>query len=143
MAVTAIRVEAAVPGRRKAGTAEHPLALPIPEGDTVTLRDFIDAVVRAEVAAFRARAEENSFLRVLTERQIAEAIETGAIRSGERESAAEVDDDAAVATALLAFTDRLYSVLIDDEPVENLDDTIKVSPDMRLLFLRLVALAGG
>ena len=98
MAVTAIRVEAAVPGRRRAGTAEHPLALPIPEGGTVVLRDFIDAVVRAEIASFRARAEMNSVLRVLTERQIAEGLEAGAIRSGDSEAATDVDEDAAVAT---------------------------------------------
>ena len=143
MAVTAIRVEAAVPGRRRAGTAEHPLALPIPEGGTIVLRDFIDAVVRAEIASFHARAGVNSVLRVLTERQIAEGLETGAIRSGDSEAATDVDDDAAVATALLAFEDGLYSVLVDDEPIESLEAAITVRPDMRLLFLRLVALAGG
>jgi hypothetical protein len=70
MMVTAIRVEAAVPGRRRAGTAEHPISVGVPEGSRVMLRDLLDAVVRAEIAAFRARAEENALLRVLTERQI-------------------------------------------------------------------------
>ena len=82
-------------------------------------------------------------LRVLTERQIAEGLEAGAIRSGDSEAATDVDEDAAVATALLAFEDGLYSVLVDDEPVESLEAAITVRPDMRLLFLRLVALAGG
>ena len=58
MAVTAIRVEAAVPGRRRAGTADT-LSRSDPEGGTVVLRDFIDAVVRAEIASFHARAEVN------------------------------------------------------------------------------------
>ena len=143
MVVTAIRVEAAVPGRRKAGTAEHALSLPIADGTTLALRDLLAAVVRAEVAAFRARAEENSLLRVLTEREIVDGVEVGVIRSGAAEATADPNDDVAVETALLAFTDGLYSVLVDDEPVESLDEAITISPQMRLLFLRLVALAGG
>jgi hypothetical protein len=65
------------------------------------------------------------------------------IRSGDIETATDVDDDAAVETALLAFEDGLYSVLIDDEPVDGLDEVVVISPHMRVLFLRLVALAGG
>lgn len=141
--VTAIRVEAAVPGRRRAGTAEHALDVPLREGSRLALRALLDAVVRAEVTAFRARAEENSLLRVLTERQIAEGVDAGVIRSGAAEAATDADEDAAVDTALLAFTDGLYSVLIDDEPVESLDEVVVIAPEMRLLFLRLVALAGG
>jgi len=143
MVVTAIRVEAAVPGRRKAGTAEHALSLPIAEGTVLALRDLLDAVVRGEVAAFRARAEENSLLRVLTEREIADGVEVGVVRSGAAEGSSDPNDDAAVETALLAFADGLFSVLVDDEPVESLDEEVTVSPQMRLLFLRLVALAGG
>lgn len=140
---TAIRVEAAVPGRKRAGTAEHPLALPFAEGARLALRELVDAVVRAEVRSFRNRAEENSLLRVLTERQIAEGVDAGVIRSGETESATEVDEDAAVDAALLAFTDGLFSILVDDDPLESLDEVVVITPHTRLLFLRLVALAGG
>jgi hypothetical protein len=34
-------------------------------------------------------------------------------------------------------------VLVDDEPVDSLEAVVEVGPDTRLLFLRLVALAGG
>ena len=143
MAVTAIRVEAAVPGRRRAGTAEHPLALPIPEGDAAALRHFIDAVVRAEDRLVSRSGRGEFGASRADRRQIAEGLEAGAIRSGAARAATEVDEDAAVATALLQFEDGLYSVLVDDEPVESLEAAITVRPDMRLLFLRLVALAGG
>jgi hypothetical protein len=139
---TALRVEAAVPGRRRAGTADHALAIDQPAGP-IALRDLIAAVVRAEVAAFRRRAEEQTFVRVLTEASLAADLATGTVRTGARHTPAEVDDEEAVATALLAFEDGLYRVLVDDEPVDRLDATIDLHDGTRLLFLRLVALAGG
>jgi hypothetical protein len=139
---TAVRVEAAVPGRRRAGTAEHPVDLDVAAG-SVPLRSLIDAVVRSEVKAFQDRAERRAFLRVLTEQSLAEGLAAGAVRGGGVEPQADVDPDAAVATALEAHADGLYRVLVDDEPVDSLDAAVVVGPGTRLLFLRLVALAGG
>jgi hypothetical protein len=139
---TAIRVEAAVPGRKRAGTAEHPVELDLTAG-AMPLRTLIDAVVRAEVRSFQQRAEESTFIRVLTEKALEDGLQRGAIRSGGAEVSAAVDVDEAVATALLAHEDGLYEVLVDDEPVGDLDAVITVSPATRLLFLRLVPLAGG
>ena len=140
--LTAVRVEAAVPGRKSAGTAEHPVELDLP-AEPITLRRLIEAVVRAEVTAFQARAEQRSFVRVLTEKSLAEGVESGAVRSGGGEAATDVDADEAVAVALLAQEDGLYQVVIDDEPADDLDQFVDVRVDTRLLFLRLVPLAGG
>ncbi|MEA2972924.1 MAG: hypothetical protein QOG82_1382 [Actinomycetota bacterium] len=150
---TAVRVEAAVAGRRRAGTAEHALDLDL-AAHPVPLRTLIEAVVRAEVAAFRQRAEDQRFVRVLTERSLAEGVERGVVRSGgllddteaataTAAAAGDVDADQAVAAALLAHQDGLYQVIVDDEPVGDLDAPVDLRADSRLLFLRLVALAGG
>ena len=140
---TALRIEAAVAGRRRAGTAEHIVALDLPAGEPVPLRTLIEVVVRAEVAAFRERAEEQRFVRVLTERALADGSALGVVRSGASEAATEVDVDEAVTAALLAHEDGLYKVIVDDEPIDALDAPVDLRPDSRLLFLRLVALAGG
>jgi hypothetical protein len=140
--ITAVRVTAMAPGSRRAGTAEHPVDLDLPAGP-VPLRRLLAAVVRAEVAAFQARAEQRSFVRVLTERSLAVAVEQGAVRTGGDDPAADVRPDDAVRTALLAFTDGLYHVFADDRQVEELDEVLEVRPGLRLLFLRLVPLAGG
>jgi len=140
---TALRVEAAVAGRRRAGTAEHTLDLDLPVDLPVPLRAVVGAVVRAEVQAFRQRSEEQRFVRVLTERALVEGVERGAVRSGGSEAATEVDAEEAVAAALLAHEDGLYKVIVDDEPVDHLDTPVNLRPGSRLLFLRLVALAGG
>jgi hypothetical protein len=138
----AVLVEAAVPGRRKAGTAEHALDIDLAAGE-VTLRDLVEAVVRAEVAGFAERARMRSMLSVLTDRGLAEGLAAGAVRHGESEAPTDVDPDAAVATALEAHADGVFRVLIDDDPVDDLDALVTLRPDSRLLFLRLVALAGG
>lgn len=131
-------------GRRRAGTAEHALDLDLDVASAPpTLAALIESVVRAEVAAFRRRAEEQRFVRVLTERAMAEGAERGAVRSGGSEAATEVDADEAVAAALLAYEDGLYKVVLDDEPLDDLAAPVQLHADSRLLFLRLVALAGG
>ena len=94
-----MRVEAAVAGRSRAGTAEHTIDLDVPPATPFPLRAVVAAVVRAEVAAFRQRAEERSFVRVLTERALNDGVRLGAVRSGGSEAPADVDVDEAVALA--------------------------------------------
>lgn len=131
-----------MPGRKRAGTAEHRVEIALDAGQ-VRLRGLIDAVVRAEVAAFRRRAEEQTFVRVLTEQALADGLSAGTVRTGSRDVPTDVDVDEAVRAALTAFGDGLYKVIVDDEPVVDLDDALDLAPDTRLLFLRLVPLAGG
>jgi hypothetical protein len=137
-----VLVEAAVPGRRKAGTAEHPLELDVPAG-AVPLRVVVEAVVRAEVAAFAERARMRSVMNVLTERSLAEGVAAGVVRHGESEAPTDVDPDQAVEAALGGHADGIFKVLVDDEPIDDLDQLVTLRSDSRLLFLRLVALAGG
>jgi hypothetical protein len=137
-----VRVEAAVLGRRRAGTAEHPLEIDVAPGP-IAARELIVAIVRAEVAAYEARAEERTFVRVLTEQAIDEGLTDGAVRSGGADPVGPVDVGAAGDAALLAFDDGLYHCYVDDEQVESLDDPVALTESTRVLFLRLVALAGG
>jgi len=146
---TAVRVAATVPGAPRAGTVEHPVALDLPDGP-VPLRRLLESVVRAEVRAFQERAEQRAFVRVLTERSLAEGVGRGAVRPGDGQAGQAgpvpepgVQPDEAVATALLAFADGLYHVFADERQVEDLDQMVDVRPELRLLFLRLVPLAGG
>jgi len=137
----AIRVEAAVLGRKRAGVAERDVSLELDPDPT--LRDVIAAVVASEVAEFDRRREERTFISVLTEHALADGTERGAIRSGGADAGATVSIAAATSTALLAFEDGLYQVYIDDEPIESLDHVVQIGAGTRLMFLRLVALAGG
>lgn len=137
-----IRVEAAVVGRRRAGTAEHALEIDVASG-AITAREFVTAIVRAEIAAYEARAEERTFVRVLTEQAIDDGLATGAVRSDGAEAVRAIDVEAACDAALLAFDDGLYHCYVDDDRIDSLEDAVTLTATTRVLFLRLVALAGG
>jgi hypothetical protein len=142
-----ITVQAKVAGGRRPLVPEFelpPFDGAAEAGSPPTLRDVISRVVRQEVELFRERQEQNQFLRALTSKQIEEGVSRGAVRSGGTEvTVSELDADVAVGTALQAFEDGLYLVLIDREQCESLDEQVVVGADSTVTFLRLVALAGG
>ncbi len=140
--MTTLRVEAAVAGRRHAGAPEHELAVSLPAGATL-LRELIEAIVRAEVSAFAARARDERLVRVLTDEALEEGLAAGSVRSGGREVAADVDPDDAVRTAIEAQQDGLFQTIVDESPIDDLDDVVELRDGTRVMFLRLVPLAGG
>lgn len=148
----AVRVSATVTGHRRMGVSEHDLVLALPPGQ-VTARQVIEASVTAEVAAFQARAEEASLVRVLTREGLARELTTGAVRTGGPQDpglddtaavdAAPIDTGAAVDAALLAFADGLFKVFVADRELADDDAPVALADGTQLLFLRLMPLAGG
>lgn len=110
----------------------------------ITLRELLSEIVLAEVEAFHDRQEQQRLPQVLTRDAILWGLNQGKVAMGGREfEPQKVDPQAAIATALQAFTDGLYYVFIDDVQYESLNVTVQLKPHSNLLFLRLVALAGG
>lgn len=133
-------------GQKRSLFAEFsiPLSSDTPSGETVVLRALLSRIVRAQVQEFQNRQSERQFIRVLTQRQIDLGAEQGKINPAAAEvSPQHVDPDTAVETALLAYLDGLYLVVIDDRQIENLDEEIDLTPDSRITFIRLTLLAGG
>ena len=121
--------------------------LDLPPGQ-VTARQLIEAAVTAEVAAYQARAEEASLVRVLTQKALLADLERGAVRTGgaqqaQAQNAASADVADAVDTALLAFSDGLFRVFVGDRELTGDAAAVPVADGAALLFLRLVPLAGG
>ncbi len=140
-----VLVGAKVVGQRKPLFTDYHVPMPpdVNSSGRMTLRDLITKIVLHEVEAFRHRQEQGRLAQVLSPAEIEAGASRGKIESGERDMAQEVDDDAAVGTALQAFEDGLYFVFLDDEQQESLDQTVFVNDDSRVMFVRLVALAGG
>jgi hypothetical protein len=141
-----LTIEAKVTGRRRGGLIPQwqvPVDDVAPGGSPLTLRELIDRVVRAEVAAFGERQAERRLTRLLSERQLQEQAERGRLDLGGRDLRQRVDADTAVGVALESFEDGLYFVVIDGRQCESLDEQVFVGADSRVTFLRLVPLAGG
>jgi hypothetical protein len=113
------------------------------DGDHLTLRELITRIVLTEVAAFKERQQERRVARVLSVAEIERGMDRGKVDSGGSELEQEVDEQTAVATALEAFEDGLYLVVIDGEEQRELDAQVYLRPDSRVTFVRLVFLAGA
>lgn len=140
-----LTISGKIVGGRKALFSDFGLDLPPGGGESgTTLRDLIEHIVREQVRLFRQRQQDRQFIRALTERQIEDQAANGKVDSGASEiSPQEVDDDAAVGTALQAFEDGLYFVILDEVQQANLDAQIYPKPDSKITFIRLTMLAGG
>jgi hypothetical protein len=131
-------------GRKKPLFADWSIPLPPDVGDSgLTLRDLIGRVVRAEVEAFGQRQEDRKLFRALTARQIEEAAAKGKVEMGGSDVRQKVDPEEAVGTALQAFEDGLYLVVLDGQEQRSLDAQVHLGPDSRVAFVRLTMLAGG
>ena len=126
-------------------------SVPPPEdrGDRgpLKLRDLIEHVVINEVAAFEKRREARLLDRVLSPRQIDEGEVRGKIspegRGSKLPPQKPIDTASAVQTALEAFIDGLYLVVIDEQEYRDLDEIVHLTPDSKLTFIRLTFLAGA
>lgn len=108
-----------------------------------TLRELIERIVMLEVESFRQRQTSNLLMRALTEQQLLQAAESGKISMGGADSVQEVNTDEAITVALQAFEDGLYYAFYGEQQLERLTDVVQLELNQELMFLRLVALAGG
>ena len=132
-------------GKRKPLLDDFSVPPPVVErdGDDLRLRDVIGHVVRHEVAEFKKRQQARRFDRVLSDAQIAESAASGKVDPAAKDFDQKVDMDEAVASALLAFEDGLYLVVIDEIERRSLDEPVRLTEDSRLVFIRLTFLAGA
>src|SRR5579883_2169357 len=97
-------------GRKKPLFEDFSVSPPaaIAAGETITLRDLLGHVVRAEVEAFKKRQADRRLFKALTAKQIEEGLAAGKVQSGGSELDQKVDPEEAVATAVEAFADGLF-----------------------------------
>jgi hypothetical protein len=132
-------------GKKKPLFADWSIPFPpeLGDGGSITLRDLIERVVRAEVDAFKQRQEQGRLVRALSAADIEQGVVKGKVDSGGRDARQKVDVGDAVATALQAFEDGLYLVVLDGTEQRRLDGQVFLKPDSQVAFVRLAMLAGG
>ena len=139
-----VTVSARVVGQKRPVVPEYRLLSPFDE-DThqLTLHTLITRIVTEQIEAFRQRQDESHLQQVLSPASIVRGASAGRIDPGEQELTQPVDDAAAVSAALQAFEDGLYFVFLDDIQVDLLSQPVRLNEDSRIMFVRLIALAGG
>ncbi len=141
-----LTISARVMGKRKPLVPDWQVPWPPEEhdsGEPLTLRQLITWVAFQEVAAFKDRQEARRLVRILTEQEIESGLTKGRVDAGGRDLHQSVIGEEAVATALQAFVDGLFLVILDGEEQRELDRQIFLQADSHVVFVRLVMLAGG
>jgi hypothetical protein len=140
-----ITVSALAIGRRKplCDSFSVPPPVEVATGQPVTLRSLLDHIVRAEVEAFKSRQAEQRLLKVLSSAQIEDGLAAGKVSAGGRDLNQVVVPEEAVATAIEAFSDGLFLVVLDETEVKELDTLLSLTATSKLTFIRLTLLAGG
>lgn len=132
-------------GKRKPLLADFSVDTPaeLDSGGEVRLRDVIEHVVRNEVTSVRDRQQARRFDRVIASAKIDENAARGKIDPAGKILPALPSADDAVSTALLAFEDGMYLVIVDEIERRDLDEPVRLSEDSRVTFIRLTFLAGA
>ncbi len=140
-----VKVSTRCVGQRKPLLGDFDVTPPsdIHDDGDMPLRHLIEHVVRQQVRAFNERQEGSRFDRVLSAASIHRGAAQGKVNPAGRPGRELADADEAVATALQAFEDGMYLVVIDEVERRGLDEPVYLSPNSRMVFLRLTFLAGA
>jgi len=119
--------------------------------ERLTVREIIERAVAEQVRRMsidrRHTAEE--VLRALdrqylTEAEVSAQAKTGRVRFPSRPiDQTPIDVAAQTAKALRAFKDRHFFVVVDEEPLNDLNAEVVLTRTSSVTFLRLMPLAGG
>jgi len=151
MATLTIEVQSRVVGRDSDEPTLVPVVLELLE-ERITVAELIrrtveeqvrELVVRRKLDAQQARRALDR--QYLTDEEIMAQAEQGAVRYPSRRAAhvPEIDPETEVQKALRAFEAGSYLILIDGRQVERLDEELTFAPGVKVMFLRLMPLAGG
>jgi len=118
------------------GKTLHEFSLSFAKAE-VTVSDIIRERVRYEVEAYNRKAQDKFF--GLVRPSDAEGTLNGYTFKKPR----KIDADKQIDIALKAFSSNGFIILIDELQAESLDQTIELTPDMNISFLKLTPLVGG
>jgi len=111
-------------------------------GSPLTLTDLIQLIVTERVKAYNAKTPDSDIVALLTQEDIDSQLQTGKVGFGRRLSNKSANLQKAVDAALLAFSDGLYRVFIDEKEIVNLDEHLEIRQDSKIAFIRLTFLSG-
>lgn len=113
----------------------------LPEG-IASVRELIAAFVHAEVERFNDKDTELPLLTLMSAEDIDREAKTGKVAFRRIWKDVKANETKAVETALAAFEDVLFRVLMDEEELTNLDSEIAIKEGAVFTFIRLTFLSG-
>lgn len=107
--------------------------------DDWTLSELIEMVVLEAATIFKTPPHDKAFLQSVNAQITIPAVSVSKDAQSEQ-AAMDSQIGEAIASALQAFEEDVYLVVLDNEDVMDLDDEIELKPDSKVTFVRLVPL---
>lgn len=107
-----------------------------------TLEEFLTSTVKICVADYNKRQKDSDILKVLSPENIENQSQTGKVSFGVNYGGKRADEKKAVENALQCFRDGIVAVFIDGDRKEYLTDTVLLTEDSEVTFVRLTFLSG-
>ena len=126
-------------GRRAGGLAPVPYTIP---EDIGSLRQLLEAVVRAEVARYNSKEPGAQGFSLLSAEELEGQVRSGKVGFGATYDTRKADADRAVENAVQCWKDGLVRIFLGEDEVTALDEPLRVAEGDVFTFLRLTFLAG-
>jgi hypothetical protein len=126
-------------GKRRAFLTKEEWIL---KSEPSTLREVITEIISTNVDKYNNRELESSLVNYLTFDEVETQAHTGKVGFGRRVNAQQTDVTKAIDTAMIAFTDGLYRVFVEDKEIESLDEKFQIKEGNLLTFIRFTMLSG-
>jgi len=112
-------------------------------GKTPVLKDFLNAVVKSQVAEYNAKNAEENLLPFLSKGEVSAQAESGKVGFGSIYNENKADLERAQETALQAFEDGMFIVFANENEIRKSDEIIELNDATVITFIRLTFLAGS
>lgn len=126
-------------GSRRNSITQVPYELePVP----TTVRELIIQMVSICVHDYNTRMESQELLKNLSQAEMEDKAAAGKISFGVNYGEKKAEEDKAIANALQCFEDGIFRIFCGTEQLQKLEDTITLTEESELTFVRLTMLAG-
>lgn len=126
-------------GKKKSAVETVSFSLP-QKPDTVKM--LLETVCRQCVRSYNQSLEAPELLKVMTREELEDRASSGKVGFGRIYSGQKAGEAQAVEEVFQSFEDGIFRVFLDDKPLERLEETIEITDDSRVTFVRLAMLAG-
>ncbi len=128
-------------GKKKAFIKDVGIDIDIPANTSI--KELLLKVVSQQVKAFNERKGDSNLLVYLNEDMLNQVSKTGSVKFNEQYNAIQADEEKAKEAVLLAFEDGLIALFINDNQMEDVNQTITLKENDSITFIRLTFLAGS
>ena len=129
-------------GKKRAFIDHVHIEIPLPH-NPLSLEALLTALVTQQVSAYNQRKAEKSLISFLSEKQVANQLNTGKVSFGDSYNDQDANLEKAIENVLQAFQDGLIAFFLNEDQIEDLQTPLTLDTSSHITIIRLTFLAGS